>query len=230
MITAVIVAAGSSRRMGFDKLFTPLLGRPVIAHTLENFQNCAAIDEIAVVTRPERFTDFEDLKKQFSLDKVRHLVEGGAERQDSVLAGVKTARNRAELVAIHDGARPLCTPEMIEKTIGPARSHGASVAACKIVDTLKEADDRMGITRTVDRSRLWAVQTPQTFRTELILRAYETVMARGVTVTDDTAAVELLGEPVVLVDTGRANLKITTPEDLVLAGMLLEARLKSTSL
>jgi len=221
MISAVIVAAGSSRRMGFDKLFVELAGKPIIAHTLWNFQNCQDINEIIIVSQPDKFDRFIQLKEQLALDKISHMVAGGIERQNSVFAGIKSTQNDTTFVVIHDGARPLCTPNMIHQTVETAKKHGASVAASKVVDTMKEANDDLSIKKTVDRSQLWAVQTPQVFEKSIIIEAYEEVFRRGMIVTDDTAALELLGIKAYLVDTGRGNIKITTPEDLAIAEILL---------
>ncbi len=221
MVTAVIVAAGSSRRMGFDKLFAPLAGRPVIAHTLAQFQACPDVTEIVIVAKQEKFGEFQSIALDCGIEKLLCLTGGGEERQHSVYNGIKAGSANCPLVAIHDGARPLATPEMISKTIQAAREHGASVAACKVVDSIKEAREDGTIAKTVNRDKLWAVQTPQVFRKDIILAGYEEVFKLGLTVTDDTAAVELTGQKVMLVDTGRSNLKITTPEDLAIAEVIL---------
>lgn len=222
MISAVIVAAGSSSRMGFDKLFVELAGKPVIAHTLLNFQNCPDITEIIIVTQKNKISKFEDLKEQFHLSKISKIVEGGQQRQDSVYQGILATNANCLSVAIHDGARPLATPSLISKTLAAARQTGASVAAAKVVDTIKQTgEDSATIVKTIDREKLWTVHTPQVFRKELILKGYEEIFRRQLSVTDDTAALELIGHPVQLVDTGRANIKITTPEDLAIAEILL---------
>ncbi|MDZ4815168.1 MAG: 2-C-methyl-D-erythritol 4-phosphate cytidylyltransferase [Verrucomicrobiota bacterium] len=216
-VGAVIVAAGSSRRMGFDKIFTHLKGRPVLAYSLINLQACPDITDIVIVTKPDRFDECRNHCSAFGITKLRDIVGGGKERQDSVLAGLQALPKDTDIAVIHDGARPFAVPNIISMTIAAAKIHGASVAAFKVVDTLKEASTEQTIARTIDRSMMWAVQTPQTFRYSLICQAYQELMALGKQVTDDTAAVESLGVKVQLVDTGSGNIKITTPADLALA-------------
>jgi 2-C-methyl-D-erythritol 4-phosphate cytidylyltransferase len=150
------------------------------------------------------------------------FADGGEERQNSVWNGLERCDPRTEIVAVHDGARPLVTPGLIEATVASARAHGTGIAATKVVDTIKEAEDKV-VTRTVDRTKLWAVQTPQTVRFELLQRAYRQVLDAGVIVTDEAAAVERLGERVDLVETPFLNLKITTPADLATVEALLRA-------
>lgn len=216
MNTAIIVAAGVGKRMGpnRDKLFLEVAGRPVIAHTWQRFADAPRIDSIILVTRPELFGAFNELATQFGFRKPFTLVPGGAERQDSVWNGLQAAHPATKLVAIHDGARPCVTTELIDATLDAAQETGAAVAAQKITDTIKEAGDSSLIARTVDRSRLWAVQTPQTFKIEVIRQAICTARERGLNLTDDTAACELIGQPVKLVQCGSPNPKITVPADL----------------
>jgi len=219
MVTGIVLAAGRSSRMGggTNKQFLELRGKPVLWYALRAFQDCAVVDEIIVVRRPEYAGHADTLACEFP--KVAGFADGGLERQNSVWNGLERARG--DLVAVHDGARPLVTPTLIEATIASAREHGTGVAATKVVDTIKEADDTRTILRTVDRTRLWAVQTPQTARTDLLRRAYRLVLAQGSIVTDEAAAIERLGHPVRLVATPFLNLKVTTPHDLPIAEALL---------
>jgi len=224
MVTAIVLAAGRSRRMGGDinKQFRELLGKPILWYSLAVFEQCAAVDAVVVVRRPDCAKQAEQLARDFK--KIIALTDGGVERQNSVWNGLGKCPSDTEIVAVHDGARPLVTPELIEATIQSAREHGTGIAATKIVDTIKEADKQRTILRTVDRTKLWAVQTPQTARCELLRRAYAKVLEQGIIVTDEAAAVERLGERVKLVDTPFLNLKITMPSDLAIAEALLRVR------
>jgi len=197
-----------------DKLFLEIAGRPVVAHTWQRFANAKCIDEIILVVRDGMQSAFEDLAKKFRLQKQFRLVPGGAERQDSVWKGLEAVSTNAEIVAIQDAARPCTSETLIEATVAAARETGAAVAAQPVTDTIKESADGKIIERTLDRSRLWAVQTPQTFRVEVIRRALAEVRRQGMLVTDDTAACELIGQPVRLVVSAQPNPKVTRPEDL----------------
>ncbi len=226
-VSAVIVAAGKGTRMGpnVDKLFLEVAGRPVIAHTWANFDAAPAVDEIVLVVRAALQPEFEKLRSACGFSKPVRYVAGGAERQNSVWNGVSALAADSEIVAIQDGARPCTAPEVIEDCIRAAREHGASVAAQRVTDTLKEADGDGMIQRNVDRSMLWAVQTPQVFRVPVIRRALQEVFSRGLLVTDDTAACELIGQKVKLVESRSANPKVTTPADLPLIELVLSQRL-----
>jgi len=221
--SAILVAAGQGTRMGpgVDKLFLEVAGRPVIAHIWERFDGAPCIDEIVVVVRDGMESAFEDLGRKSGFRKPARFVIGGPERQDSVWNGLQAIRADADLVAIQDAARP-CTPlEVIEATLAAARELGAAVAAQRITDTIKESDEGDQVARTVDRSRLWAVQTPQSFRVEVIRSALAEVRRRGLLVTDDTAACELIGQPVRLVETHAPNPKVTVPADLPYVELVL---------
>ena len=222
MVTGIVLAAGRSTRMGGgpNKQFIELSGKPLIWYSLTAFEHCPAITEIIIVSRPEYATEARRIAGEFK--KVTAIVDGGIERQNSVWNGLEKATG--EIVAIHDGARPLVTPALIEATIASARQHGTGIAATKVVDTIKEAATDKTVTRTVDRTKLWAVQTPQTVRTDLLRQAYRQVLEQKIIVTDEAAAVELLGQPVHLVETPFLNLKVTTPSDLATVEALLQAR------
>lgn len=213
---AVIVAAGKGTRMGpnIDKLFLTLGGAPVIVHTWRRFAEMEEIDRVVLVVREGMQGAFEELRQKHGLGKPCTFVTGGKERQDSVWNGLEALPQGTELVAIQDAARPCTSREVILATINAAREMGASVAAQAVVDTVKESSDGKLIERTLDRTKLWAVQTPQTFRVSVIRRALEAVRARGLIVTDDTAACELIGQPVRLVVTTAPNPKVTRAEDL----------------
>lgn len=216
MTSAVIVAAGKGTRMGpnVDKLFLEVAGRPIVAHTWQRFNDAPAIGEIIVVVRDGMQSAFSELAAQFGLNKAHRYVVGGKERQDSVWNGLSALGADTDVVAIQDGARPCTTNELIEATIAAAREMGAAVAAQRVTDTIKESDGGGLIARNIDRSRLWAVQTPQTFRVSVIRSALAAVRERGLLVTDDTAACELIGQAVKLVDSAAPNPKATAPGDL----------------
>jgi len=210
-VGAVVVAAGSGTRMaGADKPFTEVAGRPLLAYAIGAFQDCAAIDRIVLVLSEQNLERGRDLVRGLGCTKVAAVVPGGERRQDSVRLGLE-ALGECDYVAVHDGARPLVTPDLIERGIDAARETGAAVPAIPLADTVKEAGPDGIVLRTLDRSRLWAVQTPQVFSYELLLRAHREGTAD---VTDDAAMVEALGERVRLFEGDRRNLKVTTTADL----------------
>lgn len=222
--TAILVAAGKGTRMGpnVDKLFLELAGKPVVVHTWQRFAQAKCIDEIIVVIRDGMQSAFAELAEKFSLKKPFQLLVGGKERQDSVWSGLEAVAAATEIVAIQDAARPCTSEALIGATIDAARECGAAVAAQPMTDTIKESSDGKVIDRTLDRSRLWSVQTPQTFRIEVIRRALAEVRRRRISVTDDTAACELIGQPVRLIVTPQPNPKVTRPEDIPYIAALLK--------
>lgn len=207
---------------GADKLFTEVAGQPLLAHAIAPFQECASIERIVLVMAPLNLKRGRDLVERYGFTKATALVKGGERRQDSVRLGLE-ALGGCDYVAVHDGARPLVTPELIARGLEAARETGAAAPAIPIADTVKEAGPNGIVLRTLDRSRLWAVQTPQVFRYELLLRAHREITAD---VTDDAAMVEALGEPVRLFEGSRANIKVTTVEDLTLIKALTAAPIK----
>lgn len=225
MISAIIVAAGQGTRMGpqVAKLFLELNGCPIVAHTWRRFDQAECIDEIRMVVRDGTQAAFAALAEAYKFKKRFQLVAGGKERQDSVWNGLESLSPGTELVAIQDAARPCTSPALIAATVAAAREIGAAVAAQPVTDTIKESSDGKLIERTLDRSRLWAVQTPQTFRVEIIRRALSVVRQKGLLVTDDTAACELIGQPVQLVLSTDPNPKVTRPEDLPSVEALLRS-------
>jgi 2-C-methyl-D-erythritol 4-phosphate cytidylyltransferase len=225
MNAAIIVAAGKGTRMGTpDKLLMEIVGRPVVAHTWARFDACGAINEIVLVVRPEQESLFRRLGQ--GMRKPFKLVPGGKERQDSVWNGLEALSPAVEFVAIQDAARPCTTNNLIETTFAVAKDTGAAVAAQRVTDTIKESNDGQRITRHLNRSQLWAMQTPQTFRVEVIRRALAAVREKGLVLTDDTAACELIDQPVTLVESKEPNPKLTYPEDAVVIERLLAGGLK----
>jgi len=224
--SAVIVAAGSARRMeGIDKILAPLGELPVLIHTLYAFQDCDCFDEIIVVTRDDLIVEVSRLCKQYRLDKVRKVIVGGTERTHSVRNGIREVRPDAKLIAIHDGARPLVTQNILEKTVLRASAAGAAAPVISLIDTVKYIEKDI-ISDTVDRSRLAAIQTPQVFEAGLIKAAVEKAISDGAVLTDDCACVERLGMKVAAIEGSRENIKITTPFDLLLGTAILESRVR----
>ncbi len=223
MNTAIIVAAGKGTRMGagVDKLWLEVAGRPVIAHTWQRFNDSESIGEIIIVVRDGMQKHFVELAAQHQFQKPFRLVVGGAERQDSVCNGLAALSANTEIVAIQDAARPCTSESLINATIEAASETGAAVAAQPVTDTIKESADSKTIARTLDRAKLWSVQTPQTFRVEVIRRALAEVRQRGLVLTDDTAACEIIGQPVRLVLSAQPNPKVTVPGDLPFIEALL---------
>jgi 2-C-methyl-D-erythritol 4-phosphate cytidylyltransferase len=224
--SAILVAAGKGTRMGpgVEKLFLEVAGRPVVAHTWQRFNDARCVDEVILVVRDGMHSEFVALAAKYEFRKPHRFVLGGAERQDSVWNGLEALSPETEIVAIQDAARPCTCEALIAATIAAARETGAAVAARAMTDTIKESADGKLIARTVDRSRLWAVQTPQTFRVEVIRRALAEVRRQKMIVTDDTAACELIGQPVRLVASATPNPKVTVPGDLPFIETLLRIK------
>ena len=220
---AVVPAAGSGARMGQDKLLLPLGEQPVLVHTLRVLDECPYIEEIIVVTRGDLIVPVGELCRACAFSKVSKVIVGGATRTQSVLAGLREVREDLELVAIHDGARPLVTPQVLEEAILRALECGAAAPAVPVKDTVKQAEGGL-VAATLDRSGLYAVQTPQVFEASLIKAALHKALEDGAELTDDCAAVERLGIGVALTQGDYTNIKLTTPEDMAVAEALLEWR------
>jgi 2-C-methyl-D-erythritol 4-phosphate cytidylyltransferase len=220
-IAAVVVAAGSSRRMGVDKLWLPLAGRPVAAHCLGTFQGCVDIAEIILVVREDMRRRFEGLVRAEGLSKVRAILPGGAERQDSVSRGLEATGADRALALIHDAARPMVTAAVVRRVAEAALECGAAVCGAPVTDTIKEVDGEQWVVRTPPRSSLMAVQTPQIFRRELILDCYRRWVATGAVATDDTAVVGHFGHRVRVVPCPEPNLKVTHPGDIEIIETLM---------
>jgi 2-C-methyl-D-erythritol 4-phosphate cytidylyltransferase len=217
---AVIVAAGSASRMGgIDKVMAELDGEPMICRTVRTFQNCDAVKEIVIVTREDLIVPIGDLCRSY--DKVKAVVVGGSSRQESVSMGLNALSDKVKLVAIQDGARPLITWEVIDRTIRAAHNYGAAAPAVPVKDTIKVVQGGI-VKETPDRSTLKAVQTPQVFDLNLLRGALKKAKEDGAEVTDDCSAVERLGMSVKIVEGDERNIKVTTPMDLKIARMLLE--------
>lgn len=218
-VAAIIAAAGRSERMtGVDKIFTNLGSRPVLARAVYPFESAEIIDRIIIVLSPENLEAGHALAASEKWSKVTDIIVGGERRQDSVMKGLECLEGDVKWVVIHDGARPLVKMDQINDGLAAAQVTGAAVCAVQVTDTIKLAGENGFIQQTPDREHLWSAQTPQVFRYDLIRRAFEN--ASG-TVTDDSILVERLGVPVKLYKGSPANIKITTPESLAAAEILL---------
>ncbi len=224
MLSAIIVAAGSSQRMGFDKLMALLGDRPVLAHAIDAFERTPSVEQIILVAPNERVAEFEELVRQHFFKKIRCVIPGGEQRHDSVRAGLSRLSKDATFVAVHDAARPLVRPEQIERVFELARIHGGAALAEPITNTLKRADKGYVVTGGIARENLFAMQTPQIFARDLIEKGYAAVAANNAVVTDEVSAVEQLGAKVVLLPNEEWNVKITYPRDLFLAQAVLARR------
>jgi 2-C-methyl-D-erythritol 4-phosphate cytidylyltransferase len=227
MLSAIIVAGGSSRRMGFDKLFAVIAGEPVIAHAIRAFEHTTSVSEIVVVAREECHDEIRKIVSGAGLKKVHAIICGGERRQDSVRAGLDRVDRKAQYIAVHDAARPLITPTQIEQAFEQARIHGAAALAQPVNDTLKRADADLLVVGSVDRQHLCAMQTPQIFERKLLENAYRVVYTENVLVTDEVSAIERLGHKIALVPNDDFNFKITYPRDLPVADFILRDRAKS---
>lgn len=217
---AVIVAAGSASRMGgIDKIMAPLGGKPLIARTAAAFQECDAIKEIVIVTRPELIVPIRDLCA--GMGKLTAVVQGGSSRQESVMLGLNALSPKMQLVAIQDGARPLVSWQLIDRVVRAGNTYGAATPAVPVKDTIKVVTGGI-VKETPPRAGLYAVQTPQVFDFDLLRGALRKAQEEDAAVTDDCSAVERLGMSVKIVAGEETNLKVTTPMDLKIAEMLLE--------
>jgi 2-C-methyl-D-erythritol 4-phosphate cytidylyltransferase len=221
MTSAIIVAAGSSRRMGFNKLLAPLAGVPVLRRTLAEFQACADVGEIIVVTGDEQREQIAQWQQTGELSKLVAVIAGGAERHLSVWAGIQACSPETDIVAVHDGARPLISPDQISKCITAAREKQAVACARPMTETIKRADASGRICESLDRAGVWVMETPQVFTKPLLVRAYEAVIREGALVTDEVSAMQHIGVPVFVIENTAPNPKITFPSDLTLAERFL---------
>ncbi len=216
MTSAIIVAAGSSRRMGFNKLLAPLAGEPVLKRTLAVFQSCCVIDEIIVVTSDALRPEIEAWRSS-GLDKITQIITGGAERHLSVHAGLQALNPASQIVAVHDGARPLISVAQITRCVEAAQTKAAVACARPMTETLKRCDTTGRIIDSIDRANAWIMETPQVFQRALLVKAYDAVLRDGLHVTDEVSAVQHLGEFVHVVENFEINPKITFPADILLA-------------
>lgn len=222
---ALVVAAGNSTRMGgVNKLLQPIEGVPVLARTLAAFQVAGSVDEIIVAAREEDILEISQLCRTYGLTKCAKVIRGGENRVHSAMLAALEASPEMELLAVHDGARPLVTPELIDRVAAAAARCSAAAPAVMLKDTVKAIREDGGVEETLDRDRLRAVQTPQVFEASLLKAALQSALEQEAPVTDDASAVERLGKVVFLVEGEEENLKITTPMDLILAEAIVKAR------
>jgi len=208
---------------GVDKAFLSLGSKPIVAWSLLAFEACADVDRIILVVKnKEQALAAKSVGQMFGISKLRDITPGGGKRQDSVMCGMAKVDPETRLIVVHDAARPCVTPELISETLRCAKRNGCGVAACRIWDTVKHVERGTTVDHTLDRTKLWAVQTPQAFSADLLKRAYKAVFEQKATVTDEAGAVELIGEPVRLVEWTRPNIKITTVEDMPLAAVAMK--------
>lgn len=222
MTTAIVVAAGKASRMGdVDKAFLTLGSRPVVAHALAAFERCPDVTEVVLVVRKDQLSAADSAVRMFGLRKVRRIVPGGATRLASVRAGIAAANPDTTYYAVHDGARPAVPVALIRDCVASARKFGSGVAAAKITDTVKSVTRAGAIERTLDRDPLWAAQTPQVFRADLLRKALDGVDDKDPSITDESSAVERLGGTVRIVESKEPNPKITYPGDVGIVARLL---------
>ncbi len=222
MVTAIIVAAGKSERMGgkVDKNFLSLVNKPVVAWSLLAFERCAAVDRIVLVVRKEQLAASQAVAKMFGISKLQRIVAGGKTRSESVQAGLKVCDVDTTSVVIHDAARPMITPEVIAEVVKASKRSLAATVGRPVTDTLKECAKGTTVSATVPRAKLWRVQTPQAFALRDLREAYAALGDKEV--TDDCEAVEKNGVAVKIVESLKPNIKITVPEDLQLVASLLK--------
>jgi 2-C-methyl-D-erythritol 4-phosphate cytidylyltransferase len=226
-VSAIIPAAGSGRRMGgIKKPYLELAGKPILAYSLIVFQQCSLVNEIVVVVASGDEQDcIRDVINLYDIDKVHQVVAGGNTRQESVFNGLRNLSSDTDMVIVHDCARPFVTEEMLRNTLEAAGEWGAATVAIPVKDTIKEADDENFVTKTLDRHKLWTIQTPQTFEYDLLLRAHLYAYENGIQVTDDASLIEELeNHRVKLVMGSSENIKITTPGDLAIVSAILESK------
>jgi 2-C-methyl-D-erythritol 4-phosphate cytidylyltransferase len=222
-VIAIIPAAGGGLRMGKElpKPFLEVAGAPLIIHTLERFERCPQVDCMVVLVDKDYLGLCRRIISHQPFEKIKEVIPGGERRMDSVKIGLSVIPETTELVVIHDGVRPLVSPSLISRVIEKAREVGAAIAAVPPVDTMKEAAEGY-ILNTIDRSRLMRAQTPQAFHYRIIMKAYQEAERKEVSATDDASLVEALGGKVAIVPGSHLNIKVTTPEDLMIAELLLK--------
>lgn len=227
MNTAIVLAAGKGTRMnsGMNKQFILLNGKPLLVHTLEAFQNCKEIDSIILVAgRDELQLCREQILDAYSFDKVDKLLSGGSERQQSVYNGIVELDEGCSIVVIHDGARPIVPGNIIERCIEGAKAYGAVSAGMPAKETIKVLDENGFVEYTPERGRLWVTQTPQAFKTDIIRKAHENAGINAISGTDDAFLVEKIGVKVKMIESSYENIKVTTPEDIIIAETLMNKK------
>jgi 2-C-methyl-D-erythritol 4-phosphate cytidylyltransferase len=222
MTSVIIPAAGTGERMGtaVSKQFLLLQEKPIIIHTLERFQTCAAVNEIIVAVHASSLQRIESFIGEFHLSKITRIVEGGSRRQDSVSNALRQLHPQAEIVIVHDAVRPFIQQKTILESIDKAMAYSAAVVAVRVKDTIKVGNDSGRFVRTLDRSVLWSAQTPQTFRKQVLVDAYEKAGREKINATDDASLVELMNIRPAIVEGSFDNIKITTPDDLDFAAVI----------
>ena len=226
-VSALIVAAGRGNRMGAKKgkPYLMLAGNPILAHTLSEFERCALIDEtLLIVAKNDIELSRVSIVETFKFTKVSKIIVGGLKRQDSVWEGLKALKNDSELVMVHDGVRPFVSQKVLEKSIHETFNCGATITAVPVKDTIKMVSERKEVLETLDRDKVWMVQTPQTFRLDILIMAFEKAFKDGFYGTDDASLVERIGVKVKVIPGSYENIKITTPEDLILGEAILQRR------
>lgn len=221
--SAVVVAAGKSQRFGSDKMFAPLSGIPVLAYSLTTLETCKYISEIIVVTDYNKIVEVAELCEAFKISKAVKVICGGATRLESALSGVSETDKRSNLIAVHDGARPLVSLKIIEDTIECAFTHKAAIPVIPARDTIKIVSGSFA-TETPERTCVYSAQTPQVFIPELIKGALTNALQKDIPVYDDASAVEALGFSVYVTEGSEENIKITTPLDMRIAETILTVR------
>ena len=217
---AVIAAAGYSQRMGEEKQFIEIRGAPVLAYTLAAFQACGLISEIVVVARKDHLERVGEICAEYRISKAAKVVAGGETRLESVMSGVLAVSPSAQLIAIHDGARPCVAQEVIERAVAAAAAYHAAAPGVQISSTVKRAKDGV-VAETIDRENLFEIQTPQVFTADIIKAALTNALKKSIDITDDCMAVELLKVPVYITEGSRSNIKLTTREDMLIAEAIL---------
>lgn len=222
-IFAIIPAAGLGKRFGAQKQFLELAGKPILIHTLLAFEHSPAIDGVCVVVPKAEIENVRGMVAKYDLKKISLIVAGGKERQDSVRLGFQSL-SPCDFVIVHDGVRPLITPDLIQKVLSAAETYEAAIAALPVKETIKRADAKGSVKITIDRDRLWSIQTPQAFRHKIFKKAVEKSLKDGFLGTDESSLVERLGKKVKMVEGDPYNIKVTRPEDLKLAEIYLGLR------
>ncbi len=232
MNRAIIVAAGSSARMnGTNKILAEISGIPLIVHTLEKFQHCDDIDSITIVSQKHLYNDIEKIKDHFKITKIKNIIAGGRERQDSVFNGLNSLENcnDNDIIVVHNGSNPLVKIGEISACITAARKHGAAVLAFPLKDTIKKVKDGL-VESTLDRNNIWQMQTPQCVQYGIFKDAFANAKMKKMVATDDVAMVEAIGRKVKIVPCSTRNFKITTPEDLEMARKIMGKNVSATTL
>jgi len=228
-IVALIAAAGLGKRMNakISKPFIPIFGKPILAYTVEKFEQCKFIEKIyLIVNQEERDLCSKDIILKYNFSKVQELIAGGETRQDSVYNGLKVLNSDTDIVVIHDGARPLVEETLIQDSIKAAQKYGAAIVAIPLKDTVKKSQKDFFINKTLNREEIWRAQTPQTFKYDIILSAYHQAYKDKFFTTDDAAIVEKYGHKVKMIIGSEENIKITTPFDIIIAENFLKRGFK----